>query len=518
VTCRSLLSVWQFLVYISACSAAVVFAAEPPPSAEAQKRAIATIHSLFEEEFASDNPKVRLELVRELFRQAGVPANDLPSRFALFREGIRLAAENGDATAAFAGSEAMAEFFTINQSQVDLYAAGLLSKSIGDAAQARRMFERSQELIGELQRDRKFEAAEKLASLLGDLARRLRDRDAMLVAANLKKEVVATAAQFAKIRGSLEKLETSPDDEKANLEVGKFECFEMGRWEIGLDHLSRGADPALADLAVRTRAAPEAAPEQAELGKAWWEVAESLADDQRARAKVFAATWYAKAAPNLKGLPKVAATKRIEEAQDLAKLIPSAAGSPQLGRVVNLIPLIDLQQDAKPADKWTIKVGMLMCTRGFAMPKVIFPYKPPQEYDVKYVFLQPRLRSDVGVILPNPKLKSSFAWGAGGSKGFIGLHEMKPATRFPGIIKPNVPYAVEINVRKDRIVAKVNGKVFTDHANDYSDLKIGHWHSIRDNWEKIALFVDDPTQIANLQVVEITGKGELTRKSDSRLK
>ena len=120
------------------------------------------------------------------------------------------------------------------------------------------------------------------------------------------------------------------------------------------------------------------------------------------------------------------------------------------------------------------------------------------------------------MILPNPKKQSSFAWGIAGGSGFIGLHEMKPPTYFPGVIKPNEPYTVEIHVRKGRIVAKVNGRVFTDYSTDYTDLKIGHWHTIRENWEKIAFFVDDPTQITKLQVIEVTGKGELTRGADGR--
>ena len=45
---------------------------------------------------------------------------------------------------------------------------------------------------------------------------------------------------------------------------------------------------------------------------------------------------------------------------------------------------------------------------------------------------------------------------------------------------------------------------------DYSDLEVDMWLKIKEP-QKLALFCDDPTVFTKVEVVEISGKGTLTR-------
>ena len=55
----------------------------------------------------------------------------------------------------------------------------------------------------------------------------------------------AQCADFEKVKASLEKLKSSPDDPDANLAAGRFYCLTRGDFARGLPMLAKGSDPAL---------------------------------------------------------------------------------------------------------------------------------------------------------------------------------------------------------------------------------------------------------------------------------
>ena len=52
--------------------------------------------------------------------------------------------------------------------------------------------------------------------------------------------------------GLLARLSKSPDDSAANLELGRFYCFDRGDWEKGLSMLALGSDAALKKVAKKS--------------------------------------------------------------------------------------------------------------------------------------------------------------------------------------------------------------------------------------------------------------------------
>lgn len=117
---------------------------------------------------------------------------------------------------------------------------------------------------------------------------------------------VASAAADARKR-----LESDPDDSASHLVLGRYLCFSRGEWPAGLRHLARSADPALKGLARRELSAPKDGAAMAALADAWWAAAQSgpKADAERFRAR--ATDWYRRALPELEGIHKTMAEKRI---------------------------------------------------------------------------------------------------------------------------------------------------------------------------------------------------------------
>ena len=134
------------------------------------------------------------------------------------------------------------------------------------------------------------------------------------------------------------------------------------------------------------------------------------------RVMAYAGNFYQRALPELTGLSKATAEKRLAEVPDTAD---SGLAIAPRAKSINLLELLDPAKDFKPQNKWAIANGVLRCTEGNFVPKVVFPYQPPEEYDVSFTFAQPGLRNGVGVIMPNPNGGHSFLFWVGGDGGTL---------------------------------------------------------------------------------------------------
>jgi hypothetical protein len=147
----------------------------------------------------------------------------------------------------------------------------------------------------------------------------------------------------------------------------------------------------------------------------------------------------------------------------------------------------------------------------------VLPYEPPEEYDVRLSFMQPKLRNAVGVILA--KKRSTFAWLVGNNAGSTCVFSVKgdvkgsgnPAMKtVPGMIQPNKKYTSTVKIRNDGVKGYVNGKLVVSYKTDFTDMQTTIWHRIRET-RQLAIFADDPTIFYEIKVIEITGKGKMLR-------
>ena len=359
-----------------------------------------------------------------------------------------------------------------------------------------------------------FDEAKKVLGYGFNAVRRFRGNKRAITLRDMAEHVDTIARDFKKVEQHTATLRENPDNKEANLAVGRFECFVKGNWTMGLEHLAKSSDATLGKLANDTLADPQDAEAKYRIASGWWKQGQTLQGVSKDRVLGYASGWYDKALPGLTGLSKVTAEKRLAEVKPIADSGGIGGGPVRRGpRTINLLSLIDPEQDFKSGGKWAMNNDILQCTRGGFVPKYVFPYQPPEEYDVTFVYSQPRLRNAVGVLMPNPNGGSSFAFHLGGDSGkalSLSNDAGKYRRKFPQLIQPNVKYAVVIKVRKQNINVAINGTPVIALRTDYSDLKAGSWHRI-DRWQNVAIFCDDPTAFYKVELTEVTGEGALTR-------
>ena len=102
------------------------------------------------------------------------------------------------------------------------------------------------------------------------------------------------------IQADLGRLKTDPDDAKACLAVGRWNCFYQGDWDEGLKLLAKGSDDALKSLATEELASkPAKAEDKVARGNAWWDLAEKATGKVKAAMRSRAGHWYREALPDL---------------------------------------------------------------------------------------------------------------------------------------------------------------------------------------------------------------------------
>lgn len=160
----------------------------------------------------------------------------------------------------------------------------------------------------------RYDSAQTLASLACRWARRARDRDLVKRADDRAKEVRQAQAAHMRVRTAISDLAERPGDPSASLAVGKYLCFVKRQWEHGLALLKAGTDPTLKSLATKELAGLRSPKEMMDLADGWWDCAETQAGIEQSNIQSHAATLYRRAMPDLTGLMRAKAEKRVAEA------------------------------------------------------------------------------------------------------------------------------------------------------------------------------------------------------------
>lgn len=304
----------------------------PVPDATSQQAALVLIKQVFEVEYAkATKPEDKRALAEKLLAQVAKTPDDAAARYVLACEGRDLAIELTDLPLIERAAEMLGAEFDLDHHQMlaEIYQK-LASKS--RAADANRaLAESAVKLLDQAQAVHRFEAAEKLAKVAVTAAGKARDPQLSKTAKAKSEELAILKQAWEAAQKALTKLTESPDDAEAHLVLGKFYCFSHGDWDRGLTHLSRGDDPTLKDLAVRSLAPLADAAAQVEVGDAWWNAAEKAKGKDKSALQSGAYLWYSRAMPALVGLNRVKVQKRLAEIGE-----PSVA--PKLARSETAIP------------------------------------------------------------------------------------------------------------------------------------------------------------------------------------
>jgi hypothetical protein len=139
---------------------------------------------------------------------------------------------------------------------------------------------------------------------------------------DLKKRQTA----FQEYRAAWVVLDKNPTEPAANLAAGRYLCFVKGDWDRGVPMLALGSDAKLKDVAVKDLRGANSAEEQAAIGDAWWELAETQQGSERDLLRLRAGFWYQQAEPKLAGeLAGLKIKQRLAELKKGDRDIPTVA-------------------------------------------------------------------------------------------------------------------------------------------------------------------------------------------------
>ncbi len=235
-----------------------------------------------------------------------------------------IAAGAGDAQTALSAARELAQRFDLPG--LDLEADTLLvtARWARITPQRTSLAEAAREVIGKLVEADQYERAIRLSEAAQKAAEQAREFRLARDFSNTLPQLRTAQQQSQQYRDALAVLDDDPVEPEANLVAGQYLCFVQGDWELGVPMLALGSDEPLKSVAVMELRGTETAEEQAAIGDAWWDVAETRQGQESDLLRLRAGSWYRCAAPELAGLAGLRIKQRLEEIDKLDREIPAA--------------------------------------------------------------------------------------------------------------------------------------------------------------------------------------------------
>lgn len=312
----------------------------PVPDKATITESLTLVRDLFQEEFkaAKTNAK-KIELAKKILQSGIETEDDAAGRFVLLQVARDMATDVGDLETALKAIDQLENSFKLDD------ALAMRVKVFDKIAPKAKTITKLREpiialalgLIDEMIAKDRFETAQRIRTLTYSIATKTRDKELVKQLRIKKIEIKSLAKEFEGVKVALATLETNPTDPKANLTVGKYRSFIKGDWKAGIPMLVLGNDEIIKSLAMVEMAMPETAAEQLKLGNDWWVLSMKATSTMvKKQLQGRAAHWYEIALPELKGLPRTIAAKRLAS-------IPQRTESSSAGKLKTFF-LDDLQE------------------------------------------------------------------------------------------------------------------------------------------------------------------------------
>lgn len=227
----------------------------PVPSKEDQAGIQKLLDEIYGAQYAKaqKDPVERAELARNLLNEGRLTKNNVPGRYVQFSQAHALAAQAGDVATALAAADELANEFLIPPSTIFQMKIKMLQQAsavVGappDAYQS--VIDRALVILDDTLDADDYPSSLDLITAAEQAARKLR-RVALVVSMRKRQEEIGKAQkEFARWQPFAEMLIKTPDDPKANLEMGKYHALIKGNWDRGLPLLARGGKGNLQGLA-----------------------------------------------------------------------------------------------------------------------------------------------------------------------------------------------------------------------------------------------------------------------------
>lgn len=292
-------------------------AKHPPPDAAARARALQAFDEIYKDDLAgARGTEEKAALAGQILRSASTTQDDADVQFVALEAARDLAVKVGEVDAALGAINELDKRFQIDAPPMRVKAIRDLMKT---TRRHDRLIERIDQLIDDAIQDDQFEPARQLAELAAGAARVSRNVGAIRQAEAWARDVKEMAGGFAQLKPALAKLADRPEDPEANLAAGGFYCFTKGDWDKGLPLLARSGEEIMQSLARMDLAQPAEPEKMVELADLLWRASDKQTGLARGQIRLRAGRWYAQAMPELTGLTRAKAQKRLAE---MEKTVP----------------------------------------------------------------------------------------------------------------------------------------------------------------------------------------------------
>jgi formylglycine-generating enzyme required for sulfatase activity len=246
------------------------------------------------------------------------------------------------------------------------------------STQRRALAEASVNVIGKLAEADQYDRAIRLCEAAREAAQQSREHRLGNELSTQLPELRRAQQELRRYRDALAVMEDAPTEPAPNLAAGRYLCLIKGDWERGVPMLALGSDEPLKAVAVMELQGAETAEQQAAIGDAWWDVAETREGQESDLLRLRAGSWYRRAAPQLAGsLAGLRIKQRLEEIAKLDREIPAAPT--RLGPPLAIAPF-DERTAKQHQAAWAKHLGVpVVWKNAIGMTFVLIP---PGEFDM----------------------------------------------------------------------------------------------------------------------------------------
>jgi hypothetical protein len=426
----------------------------PTPSAEEQKRAEKAIRDTFRGDYQKKERADRLELAAKLLAQVSEIKADQAMIFVLLREAKDISAEALDLTGAYSIIDRMTQSFDVKADEYKTAVLALAKKAVKTPVDAGAFVESCLSAVHSLIKAGDFDGALRLAKESEQIVKLSKDAVLSGKVADAQRDIPELKKEGDLSKNAEAALAANPEDGDNNQIVGLFVCFVKDEWDRGLAFLLKASDGLLKDIAKKELEHPKDAEPMADLGDAWWFLAEKKRGLEKARYQGRAKYWYLAAVNKLSILQKGKAFERLK----LLGAIPKE-------RSIEDFVIGDFED---PADlkKWAIGAFQAPCAKSGKGALSIENFEGQRQYSFteavpkditgfKYLMVDvmiPGEKTPLEIILESPDGYLSWVNTLGGDAKWVSLKlEITKATQ---IGKPSIK-----NIKSMIIKATVTKKI-----------------------------------------------------------
>ncbi len=273
------------------------------------------VASIYKDELASSQISVRLELARKLLKQGIETRDDTAARYVLLRDARDMATALGDAATACRAIDLLSREYRFNVSEAKLTALVGVARAPQLLNGGTPLIQCALGLADSAIELEDYDLAVRAATLAESTAGKCKVVGLVLAAQDRQREARGLMHERDTAEASLVSLRHEPADGAARLSAGRYLCLARGQWQKGLPLLAGAGDQSLSPLASQELAGAQDAQAQLQLANGWWDAGDRTIGVQRRQARLHACEWYRRAAPQLTGLSREVAQRRLGECE-----------------------------------------------------------------------------------------------------------------------------------------------------------------------------------------------------------